>query len=109
LSRIAQPAPKPAHLFFHVREFDREDGRGEVSKLACWGLVREVENIDTKKRASGLWMITPFGSQFVRKQVLVPKYILLRWGTDLLGFAGPEVGILDCLGDKFDYTALMNR
>jgi hypothetical protein len=116
LQRIrAQRRPdETLNLCFHVRDFDRDDGRGEVSKLMCWGLVVEIENTDTRKRSSGLWSITQLGIRFVRKQEFVPKYVLLKWGTrplgtELLGFAGPAVTIVDCLGEKFDYAALMAR
>jgi len=111
LQRLAQPrTPKvQPNVFFHVRDFDRDDGRGEISKLALWGLVREVANDDPRKRASGLWTITQFGIRFVRCQEAVPKYILLKWNTELLGFAGSSVKIIECLGEKFDYAALMAR
>jgi len=95
--------------YMHVREFDRGDGRGEVGKLALWGLVKEAPNDDTAKRTSGMWSTTQFGRDFVVGIELVPKYILLSYGSSVRGFAGPPVAITDCLGTRFNYQELMAR
>ena len=80
----------------------------EEGKLRYWGLVAE----DTDKRLdgghSGWWRVTELGGRFVREQATVPKYALVYDGVPL-GLTGPEVGITDCLGEKFDLRELLNR
>jgi len=99
----------PDKKYFHVKQFDKEGARGEFGVLSAWGLVEEAKNSDRDKRTSGMWTITDFGRRFVVLQEHVPQYVLLKWGSELLGFSGPMVNVKECLehGNKFSYQELM--
>ena len=95
--------------YFHVKQFDKEGARGEFGVLKCWGLVEEAENLEDK-RTSGMWRITEFGARFVRLEEPVPLYVMLKWGSEFLGFSGPMVDARQCLehGNRFSYAELMD-
>jgi hypothetical protein len=95
--------------FFHVSEFDVLGGRGESGTLSLWGLVEERANEDLKKKTSGFWRLTPFGEAFVRLEKQVPKYAIVRYRSELVGFAGVAVGLREVLGKGggFDYRELL--
>jgi len=95
--------------YFHVSEFDVLGGRGESGTLSLWGLVEERANEDLKKKTSGFWRLTPFGEAFVRLEKEVPKYAIVRYRSELIGFAGIAVGLRDVLGKGggFDYRELL--
>tara|TARA_Y100000310_G_C20329247_1_gene644470 strand:- start:191 stop:715 length:525 start_codon:yes stop_codon:yes gene_type:complete len=81
---------------------------GDFAKLRYWGLLEEKPGMvrdDGSKRA-GFWRITEKGLHFVLKKVKIPKYALI-YNNSMIGFAGPDVGVVECLGKKFDYSALM--
>lgn len=107
LYRLHQTSPDKQ--WFHVKLFDKEGARGEFGVLACWGLVAEAANSDKDKKTSGLWAVTEFGARFVTLQETVPQYVMLRWGSELLGFSGPMVDARKCLehGNRFSYQDLM--
>lgn len=97
--------------YFHVREFDRGSGRGEVGKLRYWGLVEEMSNTDRDKKHSGYWLITELGISFVSDlTVTVPTSVVIDYGNRHTGFCGPAVTIRHCLERKnrFSYEQLMN-
>jgi hypothetical protein len=97
----------PNRSYFHVREFYKE--RGDFAKLKFWGMIEEAPNEDETKKSSGLWRITDEGTKFVCMETKVPQYVILKWGSELLGFAGAEVDVRQCLefGNKFNYSELM--
>lgn len=99
----------PARQFFHVKHFDKEGARGEFGVLSSWELVVEQQNYDNQKKTSGMWAVTEFGKRFVLQQESVPQYVILKWGSELLGFAGRYVSAKECLehGNKFKYDELM--
>ena len=99
----------PDKRFFHVKQFDKEGARGEFGVLQCWGLVVEAANSDRDKKTSGMWAATEFGARFVQLQETVPQYVMLKWGSELLGFSGPMVDAKKCLehGNHFSYSELM--
>lgn len=99
----------PDKKTFHVKQFDKEGARGEFGVLSAWGLVSELQNVDKDKKTSGMWAITDFGKRFVMLQENVPQYVLLKWGSELLGFSGPFVNAKGCLEHKnrFSYAELM--
>lgn len=101
---------KPTSLFFHVKQFDREKARGEFGVLSSWGLVEEQPNTNVERKSSGMWAITTFGQRFVTLQEMVPQYVILKWGSEVLGFSGPMVGARECLekGNRFRYDELMS-
>lgn len=93
---------------FHVNRFDPYH-RGESGVLSAWGLVEEVGNRDRKKKTSGHWRLTPFGTLFVEKRAEVPQYVILGARSALKGYAGPLVDIRACLEykNRFNYPELM--
>ncbi len=100
-----------AKLYFHVRQFDREAARGEFGVLQMWGLVEEKANEDSTKKTSGMWRLTPEGEKFVTLASKIPKYVIIKWGSEHLGFSGPLVSIRECVeyGNRFNYAELMGQ
>jgi hypothetical protein len=100
---------KPENHYFHVKQFDREGARGEFGVLSSWGFVLEQDNHDADKRSSGMWEITNAGVRFVKLEFQVPQHVILKWGSEHIGFSGPMVSAKDCLehGNKFSYQELM--
>lgn len=94
---------------FHVKLFDKESARGEFGVLSYWGLVDKVKVQGGRKRASGMWALTQFGAEFVELRQEVPLYAMVKWQSQLVGFAGAFTGIKQCLeGDgKFKYKDVM--
>jgi hypothetical protein len=99
----------PQLPYFHVRQFDRNASRGDFAKVKFWGLATESLNMEPAKKSSGLWRITDFGRAFVLKRVQVPSNVLVKWGSEHLGFAGELIDIQGCLGNKFNYAELMGH
>lgn len=81
---------------FHVKLFDKEGARGEFGVLACWGIVDPVK-LQGGKHATGMWALTQSGAAFVELRQSVPLYAMLRWQSQLLGFAGSAVTARECL------------
>jgi hypothetical protein len=107
LYKLHQALPdKPFH---HVKQFDKEGARGEFGVLSAWGLVTEAANSEKEKKSSGMWAITDFGRRFVTLQEQVPQYVVLKWGSEVLGFSGDLVSAKKCLehGNRFSYEELM--
>ena len=83
---------------------------GDWAKLAHWGLIEErsIERDDGCKHA-GWWRITELGRRFVRDEVRIPSHVLLfnqqRLGMD----ERATISIRQALGDRFDYSELMER
>lgn len=99
----------PDRKAFHVKLFDKEGARGEFGVLAAWGLVVELPNESTEQRRSGMWSLTEFGRHFIELRESVPQFVILKWGSELLGFSGPMVNVKECLehGNRFRYDELM--
>jgi len=97
---------KPWH---HIKELYRD--RGDWAKLKFFGLIEEAANDNVKKKTSGLWKITEAGRNFVLGKIHLPKYALVRWNSELIGFAGNAVTIRICVEAKnqFSYDKLMNE
>jgi len=79
---------------------------GDFAKLRYWGLVVEQENIETEKRASGIWRVTEFGENFALNKFKVKSHILL-YNQKFIGFDGEDIDIYESLGNKFNYQELM--
>jgi hypothetical protein len=95
--------------FFHVKMFDKEGARGEFGVVSSWGLTIAQPNETFGKKASGYWCLTEFGRRFILLREKVPQYVILKWGSELLGFSGPMVDAKECLEqeNQFDYDELM--
>ena len=60
-----------------------------------------------KTKSSGLWKITDLGKKFVNKQLTVCEKVRL-FNNKAWGFEGGQIDIVQALGNKFNYTDLMN-
>ena len=94
----------------HVNEEIRPRSGGQFSIAKDWGLIeqkeKEGEDIE-KKRVSGYWRLTVKGRQFVRDEILIPKYIRTLNG-EILEFSSDLISIRDSLGKHFNYSEMMN-
>lgn len=89
----------------HISEIEHVNG-GEFAQLERWGLIRQLDNTDTTKRTSGMWVIEPKGKAFVMGQIQVPMYCDTYNGKTL-SFSAEMTTIKQALGNKFDYSELM--
>lgn len=76
------------------------------SQLKLWGLVEPAENRDQAKRASGMWHPTDRGIEFVSERLVVPKFVVTM-NNIVERFEGPNIGVREALGNRFDYRALI--
>lgn len=74
---------------------------GELAKNRYWGLIEEHP---TEKSH---WKVTSMGVDFIMGRATVTKYAL-TFNSNLLGYEGKQVGIRECIGEKFDYDELMS-
>ena len=81
-------------------------GGGDFPKSRFWGLIEEDDNDDSKKKSSGVWRIAQKGIDFVLNRTTIP-HIVRIYNNEPLGFDGPNISIVDALGDKFNYAELM--
>ncbi len=82
--------------------------RGDMSKLKHWGLMQPIPGLrEDGNPSNGIYVLTEYSFDFVNRLVNVPKYVKI-YNNKFLGFDGPEVSIVDCLKNKFDYSELMN-
>tara|TARA_R110000744_G_scaffold28730_1_gene68941 strand:- start:620 stop:1144 length:525 start_codon:yes stop_codon:yes gene_type:complete len=81
---------------------------GEVAQLQHWELLEQKRNDNTRKRRSGVWRLTPKGYAFVRGELRVPSHAFVcSPGDRLLGWETTTTGVVEALGDHFDYQELM--
>lgn len=78
----------------------------EEGKLRYWGLVEEEKDRREDGGRAGWWRVTEEGKAFVIDLSSVPKYAKVYNGK-CYGLEGEPVTIRQCLGDKFNYDALM--
>ncbi len=109
LVRLHRLGLEDENQFFHVSEFDVLGGRGESGTLSVWGLVEERATVDPRKKTSGFWRLAPDGLAFVRLEAMIPRYAIVRYRSEVVGFAGPAVGLAEVLGKdgRFDYRELL--
>ena len=84
---------------------------GNYCNLKHWRLISphpKNDILDPKKKTAGFWKITRDGRLFVEKNLWLPKYARTRDDV-LMGYEGDKVDIIECLGEHFDYGALMGR
>lgn len=84
-----------------------QNGSGDLTKAAYWGLIEKYVPAPDGQKSSGLWGLTEFGCDFVEGNVKI-KEIANVFDDKVLGFAGKEMSIKECLGAKFDYYQLLN-
>ncbi len=93
---------------FTQRKFNYANA--EFSKLKFWGFIEEKPNkFHFDKRTSGYWRITEKGKDFLHSKITVPRHILIynskQFPTDEIM---EPTDVIRALGDKFNYTELMN-
>lgn len=100
----------PDRKFFHVKMFDKEGARGEFGVVSSWGLTTEQPSDTLGQKSSGFWSLTEFGRRFILLRAKVPLYVVLKWGSDVLGFAGEFVDARQALEyrNQFNYDELMS-
>ncbi|MHC5213957.1 MAG: hypothetical protein ACYSOO_05155 [Planctomycetota bacterium] len=76
------------------------------SQLALWGLVEPAAPRTATENSAGMWSPTQKGIDFVRGKVAVQQYVE-TYDNILLGFDGPEIGVIDALRKRFDYNDLL--
>lgn len=108
LRHVAEPGtfleirnPKVSPLGATTRGFD-------VVRTQYWGLMVDEGTRREDGGRAGYWCITPKGVAFVDEELRLPK-IVSTYGGRVLGFTGPEVGIRECLGKRYNYDEEMGR
>lgn len=96
--------------FVHLENLMSEQGYkrcGDASYLRHYQLIEALneERKDGSKR-NGMYKITGRGIMFCEKKLKVQKKFLI-YNNQLEGFEGEEVGIEEVLGEKFNYSKLM--
>jgi predicted transcriptional regulator len=73
-----------------------------------WKLIEAKEHdiADDNNKASGLWKLTPKGTEFVEMRILVPKYVYV-FNDKVDGFSKEETNIEACLAKGFVYRDLI--
>lgn len=84
--------------YLHFSDFCTTLMGGDFTISRHWGLI--------EKKSSGFWRLTELGRSFVRDEAKVKKYVLL-FDDQVAGFSGPDIGIHDCIGDRFNYIELL--
>lgn len=79
----------------------------DLATLRYWGLLEESGEVPTRDiKSSGLYRTTPKGIRFVRNIENIPKYAyVLR--NEVQSFSPEQISIVECLGNKFSYSELM--
>lgn len=80
---------------------------GELARLRLWGLVQEQTAVRDDGGRAGWWRVTMKGEQFIRNEILIPKYVRIYDGRVLSRDTDQMVSIIDALGTRFDYRELM--
>jgi hypothetical protein len=87
----------------------------QIGTLRHWNMVTDAPVAETKSkskrkskaRSAGLWKPTAIGLEFVHNRISVPKYKYV-YNDTVFDTEGPDVTILDCIGEHFNYSELMN-
>lgn len=79
----------------------------QIGTLRHWSMVLDAPVANSKARSAGLWKPTDLGIRFALNILFVPKYKYI-YNDTVFDTEGPEVNIVDCLDDHFDYNQLMN-
>ena len=87
---------------------DNLDPSGQISYLKFWGLVEEQDSVRTDGGRPGWWRVTEAGADFANGFITVPKYAYV-YNRKVRRIDGPQVGIRQTLGNRFNYDELMGR
>jgi hypothetical protein len=94
------------HLQLGGIDFKTVNPTSDFAKLVHWKLTVERPNDDPSRRSSGLWQPSALGAAFVRGRATVPRTAYF-YNQNVHGFSADHTTIQECLGDKFDYPALL--
>ncbi len=78
---------------------------GDYAKLLYWNLIERIPPEDG--RNSGQFRPTPEGFSFVAQHTTVSQYIYV-YDEKLIGRGGRQLNVIEALGARFDYAALMS-
>lgn len=94
--------------FVHSRDLKGygHAGQGDASRLRNWGLLEEETSRRQDGGRSGYWRVTARGEAFLHGRISVPKYLHV-YNNRVLKHSGPDVGVRDVLGTRFNYDDLM--
>ena len=82
---------------------------GDYTKLKYWGLLEKLPGKGTREDGSprkALWRITSRGLRFVMNEITIDKYVF-TYDDTIIDRDTRQVGIVDCLGKKFDYQEIL--
>lgn len=83
--------------------------RSDEAKARFWGLIQQRPGLREDGSArTGWWRLTHDGVDFVHNRLRVPKTAVIYNG-DCLRLEGAPTSIVQCLGARFDYRALMSE
>jgi hypothetical protein len=91
--------------WYHVNELLAQKG-GDFAKLEKWGFIEQASNDDEGKRTSGWWRPTPQGIAFAMGRTTAPRRVYL-YLNEVVGWDEARVTVREALGDRFDYSQLM--
>lgn len=80
---------------------------GEWARMKFWLLVTPRDHRTRDENPRGDWMLTPWGVDFVRGRISVPRHVYL-WDNVPQGFSPETTTIQESLGDTFNYAELMS-
>lgn len=116
VKNLAQLAQKfeQTHDWVHIHDIGLTSGSGDFAKLQYWGFIMSKKNDDSKKRCSGLWMPLKKASDFLYRDLPVPKAMNVFNGKCIGpvcddGGSIPRTTAREAAGDKFDYAELIAR
>jgi hypothetical protein len=89
----------------HVPTLASRSG-GDPGKMRHWGLIEEAAGRREDGGRRGSWRITERGQAFVLGELTVPQYVSI-FDNRVLGHDGPNIGIREALGGRFNYDELM--
>lgn len=79
----------------------------DVRELRHWGLMKEKPVLPPpSKKSHGYYRLTKAGVKYANRKKKVRRKMVI-WRGDVICFYGPYVGVLDTIGDHFDYAELM--
>lgn len=85
---------------FQLKKVLIRDQNGDYAKLRYWGLLEQVD--------LGWWRLTARGRAFVRGEVEVPR-TALTYNRRLIRLCDEPVSVVDCLGERSAYDALLAK
>lgn len=83
-------------------------GSSDFGQAKHWGFIEAKPHEPGVTKTSGWWKLTTSGKRFIAGADGASKYALV-YNDEVLKFEGDIIFIQDCLGNKFNYTELMQN